>query len=349
MKIGITADLHLSGFSQDIVDSATNLPLRLAEKKKVCYNIIGDMKVRGCNTLIIAGDLLHNKSIIYSIAQSVLLNFIRRNIDITFIVIDGNHDLSGKGKNVVSSLECLDNEPNVIRIKKEGTISELKDFFFVPYSMEISQIIKNNGSQYLVSHFGLDEALLNSGSSIVSDVSLKDLTGRYSIAFLGHYHLPQLIESRKVRFDGASIRVCVPGSISQTDWTEKNEDKRFIIFDTETEEIESIATVGYKKHFELIITNQNKIEVINQARELKSRGDYVILKKEEEVETSEISKEFIIVDKTIKDISNRGISTSMSDLEKIRRYEEIMKVPEEDRSDTEREALDIIQSCSGQV
>lgn len=342
MKIGITADLHLSGFSQDIVDSATNLPQRLAEKKKVCYNIIEDMKSRGCNIMIIAGDLLHNKSIIYSIAQSVMLNFIRRNMDITFIIIDGNHDLSGKGKNVVSSLECLDNEPNVVRIKKEGTISELKDFFFVPYSMEISQIVKKNSSQYLVSHFGLNEALLNSGSSIISDVSLKDLTGRYNLAFLGHYHLPQSVER-------SNIKVYVPGSISQTDWTEKNEDKRFLIFDRETEEIESIPTVGYRKHFELVITNQNKIEVINQARELKSRGDYVILKKEEPVETSEISKEFIIIDKTSKDISNRGISTSMSDQEKIKRYEEIMKVDEGDREDIEKEALGVIQYCSGEV
>lgn len=343
MKIGFIADLHLSGFVNDMIESKSNLPERLNEKKVALYNAIDDLKARSCKILVIAGDLLHNKSLIYSIAQSVLLDFIRDNTDMEFIVIDGNHDLSSKGKISVSSLKCLDNEPNVIRVKSGETSSAgLKDFLFVPYSISISKDIRDHFSKYLVSHFGLNEAQLNSGSSVVSDISIRDLIGKYEYAFLGHYHRPQEIILK-------DIKLYYTGSITQSDWSEKHEDKRFLIFDTETKQVESILTRGYRKYFELEIKNENREEVIAYARELKQQGGHVILKKTEDVNTLDISKEFVVVDKVGRDISQRGITMSMSEKDKLERYMEIMKVEEEDRAEILREGLDIIQSCSGEV
>ena len=341
MKISFTADLHLSGFVSDLTDPATDLPERLSEKKKVLYSIIGEMKQRNSNTLIIAGDLLHNKSVIYSLAQSVLLDFIRENKDINFVVIDGNHDLSGKGKTVVSALKCLDSEPNIKRVQFDQVV-KAEDFVFIPYSMNLPKHIRENSGNFLVSHFGLNEALLNCGSSIVADISLKDLAGRYKYAFLGHYHTPQDI----MRED---IKLYYMGSITQTDWSEKNEEKRFLVFDTETGEVESILNKGYRKHFELMITNENKQEVLEQAREMKARGDYVILKKTEKVETSDISREFAVVDKTEKVLSSRGISMSMADRDKVVRYLEVSETPQEDREWIINEGLDIIQTCAGSI
>jgi len=45
----------------------------------------------------------------------------------------------------------------------------------------------------LISHFGLSEGMLNSGMSIISDIGLKDLRGKYELVLLGHYHKPQEI------------------------------------------------------------------------------------------------------------------------------------------------------------
>jgi DNA repair exonuclease SbcCD nuclease subunit len=341
VKITFTGDLHLSGFVSDLTDSTNDLPERLSEKKRVLYNIIEEMKKRGSNYLVIAGDLLHNKSVIYSLAQSVMLDFIRENKDIYFTVIDGNHDLSGKGKKIVSALKCLDSEPNVKRVQFDRVVWE-DDIVFIPYSMNVVKEVKENSANILVSHFGLNEAVLNCGASIVSDIALRDLSDRYNFAFLGHYHTPQEIIRE-------NIKLYYMGSITQTDWSEKNENKRFLVFDTETGEVESILTKGYKKRYELLITNENKEEVIKQARDFKANGDYVILKKTEKVETSDISKEFAVVDKTEKTLSSRGISMSMADRDKVVRYLEVSEVPQEDREWITGEALDIIQSCAGQV
>ena len=342
MKLTFTADLHLSGFVSDLTDPTTDLPERLSEKKKVLYNIIEEMKKRGSNHLVIAGDLLHNKSVIYSLAQSVLLDFIRDNRDIEFRIIDGNHDLSGKGRKIVSALKCLDLEPNVKRVQFDSIEITKEDHVYIPYSIDLVKHVRENSGNVLISHFGLNEAVLNCGASIVSDVSLKDLVGRYKYAFLAHYHTPQDI----IRED---IKLYYMGSITQTDWGEKNEEKRFLIFDTETGEVESILTKGYKKRYELLITNENKQEVLQYARELRSNGDYVILKKTEKVETSDISKEFAVIDKTEKSISARGISTSMSEKAKIERYIEVTEIPQEDREWITSEALDIVQTSAGQI
>jgi len=341
MKVTFIADLHLSGFVSDLTDPETDLPERLSEKKKVLYNIIEEMKKRASNHLVIAGDILHNKSVIYSLAQSVLLDFIRDNRDIEFRIIDGNHDLSGKGKIVVSALKCLNSEPNVDRVQFDQIV-KLEDFIFIPYSINVAKHVRENSGNTLVSHFGLNEAVLNCGSSIVSDVSIRDLAGRYKRAFLGHYHSPQDI----IKED---IELYYMGSITQNDWGEKNEEKRFLIFDTETGVVESVLTRGYKKHYEFILTNDNKKEVLEQARELRAHGDYVVLKKLEKVETSDISKEFAVIDKTEKSISARGISTSMSEKAKIERYIEVTEVPQEDREWITNEALDMVQTSAGQI
>ena len=134
----------------------------------------------------------------------------------------GNHDLSGRGKDAVSALKSLDNEPNVMRIGKTTTIGDL---FLVPYSPDMVTDIKNNKSKYLISHFGLSEGILNSGMSIVSDLSISDLDGRYRYVLLGHYHKPQSIKK-------ATIDLYYVGSPIQIDWGEKNEEKRFLVVDT---------------------------------------------------------------------------------------------------------------------
>ncbi len=334
MKFVYSADWHLSGYSQDKM--INKLPERLYEKKIVQENIGKYCITNNIKTVIVGGDILHNKNIIHSIAQSVMLDFFRSHQMLDFIVLDGNHDLSGKGEDVVSALKSLDNEPNVRRIYEPTMIENM---FIVPYSDNMIDIIKKNSSKYLISHFGLNEATFNSGVSIVSDISIKDLVGKYRYVLLGHYHKPQEI----IKDD---IEIYYTGSITQNDWGEKGEEKRFLVVDTETDSIKSVPTIGYKKFFDFQITNENKEDIIKKARQLKEEGHSVKITKKEEVNLADISEEFVVIDKTEKDITNRGVNSTMSMRDKLSRYVEINGIPEEKRDIYLQEALSIINSLS---
>jgi len=182
--------------------------------------------------------------------------------------------------------------------------------------------IKSGKAKYLISHFGLSEGILNSGMSIISDLSITDLAGRYEYVLLGHYHKPQMI-------DREDITLYYVGSPIQIDWGEKNEEKRFLIVDTETEYIESIPTTGYTKYCEYTITNEDKDEVLKVAEQLKSEGHFVKLVMEETVDTEGMD-DFILIDRRERDITNRGITTSMSMVDKLTRFLEIKEIPKDE-------------------
>lgn len=335
MRFVFSADFHLSGYAQDKIDRDTNLPERLSEIKTALFDMTDYCYKNHIYYFIIGGDILHNKSIIYTEAQSVMLNFIRSNRDLSFIVIDGNHDLSGKGNNVVSALESIDSEPNVTRLKE---FKRIDNILLVPYSTTMVEEIKGNSEDYLVAHLGLNEAVLNSGISVVSEIGIKDLVGKYKVCLFGHYHSPQDIIKD-------NIKIYYVGSPTQKDWGEKHEEKRFLDIDSISNTIISIPTKGYKKFFELKLKKDNIQEVLEEAANLKKDGHYVKIRRLEEVDTSKIDKDFTIVDDVEKDITNRGISSTMSRSEKINKFLEIKKIPKDKIELYRNCALDIMESC----
>jgi DNA repair exonuclease SbcCD nuclease subunit len=317
-----------------------NLPERLHSIKRTLYEV-GDYCVKNkIKDVVIGGDILHGKSIIYAIAQEIMIQYFEDYMDsLRFRVIDGNHDLSGKGEDVVSALRPLRHISNVSWVSYSETYHDDKnDILYVPYSTKLPSIIKDRRSKILVSHFGLSEGMLNSGMSIVSDISLKDLVGRYQLVLLGHYHKPQEI----IRDD---ISLYYAGSSVQLDWGEKNDEKRFLVVDSDTLEVESIPTSGYKKHVEIELTNDNREESFKLAEEARASGDHVKIVMKEKVDLTGISEDFNIVDKTEVDITDRGISKSMTEEDKLNRYMEIKEIPEAKREKYLKVALESIQSC----
>ena len=197
--------------------------------------------------------------------------------------------------------------------------------------------IKSGKSKILIAHLGLNEGVLNSGQSIVAELKLKDLVHRYELVLLGHYHTPQEISNE-------NIRVFYAGSLIHLDWKDKNEEKRFLVVDTDTLEVTSVPTTGYKKYIELKITRDNKQDIIQQANKLKDLGHSIHIRKDIDVDTKDIEGDFLIVDRTEKDITNRGINTSMSELEIINKYMDIKQIPKEDQEFYRVVAMDIIST-----
>ncbi len=338
MRFAFTADIHLSRYNQDKIETTTNLPERLFSIKQSLNGIIKYCEKEEINTIVIGGDLLHGKSIIYTIAQSLMLDFFRKNSHISFIIIDGNHDLSGKGKDAVSALKSLDNEPNVKRITTNSFNDISNNILYVPHSFDMINIIKNNSAKFLISHFGLDEGVLNSGISLMADIGMKDLIGKYEYVLLGHYHKPQEIINDQ-------IKIYYVGSPIHLDWGEKNEEKRFLDIDTNTGNIKSIPTEGYIRFLEYTITQENKEEIIKIAKKNKENGNYVKLIRDTAFDIDDISEEFRIIDKVEKDITNRGITTTMTQKDKLKRFLEIKEIKNEKHEQYLNIAIDIINSC----
>jgi len=337
MKFAYIADIHLSRYSQDKVEDESNLPERLHSIRRALIEVAEYCIANGIGYIIIGGDTLHGKSVIYAIAQELMLEYFEDyNKKIQFIVIDGNHDLSGKGEKVVSALRPLRNVPNVDWVRFDTTLYwDSEDILFVPYSYKLPQVIKENKAKILISHFGLSEGMLNSGMSIISDVSIKDLAGRYECVLLGHYHRPQEI----IRPD---ISIYYVGSLIQLDWGEKGDEKRFLVVDTDTMDIQSIPITQYKKHIEIELLSSNVDEALKLAKEAKESGHHVKILMKESVDLSSVKGEFNVVDKTEVDITDRGITSSMSQDDKCRKYLDIKQIPEDKREAYLQLAKDII-------
>jgi DNA repair exonuclease SbcCD nuclease subunit len=336
MKFLFTADIHLSRYGQDKIESESNLPERLHSTKEALYTMGDYCYENDIPMIIIGGDVMHNKAIIHSIAQELMLDFFDQYGDLEFIVIDGNHDLSGKGVDAISSLRSLHQVQNVTWVTKDPML--YLNVMCIPYSHDVVNQVKDSKAKVLVSHFGLSEGVLSSGISIVSDIKLKDLIGKYELVLLGHYHKPQEIITD-------NINLYYTGSPIQLDWGEKGEEKRFLVVDTDDLSVESVPTVGYKKHIELLIDNKNKDEVFKLAEEAQAAGDYVKIIKTESVDIT--SDQFTIIDKSEKDITNRGVTSSMSDKDKLQKFIEIKEVPQDKQEAYLKMGIEIIDQCEG--
>lgn len=336
MKFLFTADIHLSRYAQDKVEAESNLPERLHSIKSVMYQMGQYCMENEIRVFIIGGDIMHNKSIIYSIAQDLMIQFFDDFPELDFVVLDGNHDLSGKGKDAISSLRSLQHVDNVRWISKHSY--SFFNVLCVPYSYDVVNEVKKGKADILISHFGLSEGILNSGISIVSDIKFADLIGKYKLNLLGHYHKPQEISQ-------GACRLYYVGSPIQLDWGEKGDEKRFLIVDTDTLDVESVATSGYKKHIQLEINASNKDEILAEAKLQSDSGNLVKLVKTETVEIE--SDEFSVIDKTEKDITNRGITSTMSEEDKLERYLRIKEIPEDKIERYLNAGLGIINNCGG--
>jgi DNA repair exonuclease SbcCD nuclease subunit len=335
MKFAIIADIHLSRYSQDKIEDETHLPERLHSIKNALYEVGNYCHENDIKMIIIAGDIYHNKSIIYAIGQDIMLDFFEKYEDLEFWVLDGNHDLSGKGADAISALRPIMNCTNVEWITQSPVGNE--DFVCIPYSHDVVSQVKTNKRKILISHFGLDEGILSSGISIVADIKTSDLIGKYDLVLLGHYHKPQEI----IRDD---IKIYYVGSLIQLDWGEKNEEKRFLVVDTDTLDVQEVPITGYKKHIEIELTDENKDEVFVLAQQEKDAGNHIKIIMKEKVDIDGIKHNFNIIDKTEQDITDRGITSSMSQEDKVKKYLEIKKIPENKKDEYAKIAFELMQS-----
>ena len=238
-------DIHLSGFQSDTLDKE-GLPKRLGYIIKSLKYIVDFCKKRNIFNFDILGDVINDKSIIYTVAQDAFKEFLVGYKDCCFKIISGNHDLSSTGDLQKSAISVFSEYNNVKCIITNFEI--IDGITYIPYTNNFLDLInKVSNSNIMISHLGLNEAHLQSGLSHVDKIFIKDLS-KFKLVLLGHYHRPQQLSNDKTS-------VWYPGSLISKDWNDKNEQKRFLIYDTESLEVESIPIqCGIPEFHEYIIS-----------------------------------------------------------------------------------------------
>ena len=331
MRFISIGDLHFALYTNDKIDQTTGMSERLSNITKSLIYVLDYATENEIDVVTVNGDIIDTKSIIHSFVQSLLISIFNNYSNLEFYLITGNHDVSTQAGTGVSALEGLRSDN--VHVVTEPTW--LENMLLVPWYSGMVEHIKNNSADFLHSHFGLNEATVSSGASLVSDVKAKDLKN-YNQVILGHYHNPQSVGN-----------VTYTGSIAQLNWGEKNEEKRFLVCDSEKMEVESIPIEGYQKHFVFELNSENKSEIIEQARELQEEGHKVVLDKTESIHDSDLTQELKVNDKVERDITNRGVNLSMSEDEKMDRYLDIRGI--EDKESYLEVGREIIQEYTEDV
>jgi len=321
MKRIAIADLHFTRYKDD--QEISGLPERLHSLLSSLDYVCSFARENDIHHIDIAGDIVDDKSIIYSIAQKLLLDFFESNDDLEFRVLAGNHDMSDRTERAICALEFLRSLSNVQLIAYEPFYDEQLDILYVPDNPKMVSQIIGSKAKILISHIGLSEAQLSSGISIVSDLKLTQLKP-YEVVLLGHYHKPQELVTDYVK-------CYYVGSLIQLDWNDANDLKRFLVYDTETLEVQSVESKGYKFFVHLSLEPDNVDEIVSKAKELQSEGHHVLLIKDQNFDTSSLESDFVVVDKSEKELTDRGVSLAMTQDEILHKYCEIKEVQDINR------------------
>jgi len=319
-------DIHLSGFQSDTIDKR-GLPKRLGYIIKSLDYIVDTVNKLNIFDFDILGDVINDKSIIYTIAQDAFKDFLVRRKNCQFRIVNGNHDLSSTGDLQKSAISVFSEYPNVKCFTCGPEI--IDNITYIPFTEKFLDTIKSvSGSNILISHLGLNEAHLQSGLSKVDKISIKDLS-KFKLVLLGHYHKPQHLSN-------GITNVFYPGSLIPKDWNDKGEVKQYIIFDDETLEVaEYPINAGIPQFIELTINeDSNKAEILKQAEIAKNNGHNVrIRNKTSEVIKEEVSGGVLVLEQHDRDITDRGITISMTKEEQLKKYLLIKEIPESERSE----------------
>ena len=322
LRAGI-GDIHLSGYQSDQL-AENGLTRRLSAIMK-SLKMIGDYcRENSILHFEIWGDLINDKDLIYTVAQTVFKDFLVEYSDIEFLIISGNHDLSSTGEMQVSAISVFDGYPNVTIV---NSVLRENNRLYLAYSHNLFDILKESEpADILISHFGINEAMLQSGLSIATNVKLTDLK-KFKLVLLGHYHKPQDLNNE-------NTRLYYSGNITHLNWNDKNEQKRFIVYDDETLDVQSIPLIGLPEYREFVIKDkETAIPILEEAEKAKNEGNYVRVKKMFDEEIDVPSDLIILENQKEVDVTNRGVDLSQTTDVKLRNFMKIKEIPDDEHDE----------------
>ena len=267
----VISDLHISNAGSIINGVIGDSKVASSYAEGTYYAVINLVnaakKAKELNTyLVIAGDLMDNKRFLPQSSFTILLDAINgiRSTLVDVIIVIGNHDYEVYDREY-SWLHGLfgSRMDSGIRVVPHGTVFYHDGVAYVSHHHDRDVLRTHvydalSNEDILISHFGIDEAVLSSGYQVGGEFNASKEFSTYldnKTVILGHYHKPQSLKFGHV--DVHYIGSPVPTRIDE--WMD---DKRFLAFfvnEVGNVEIQSFETV-YRKWVEI---KYNTLEEVN--------------------------------------------------------------------------------------
>ena len=350
MKAIFTADIHLKLWS-DRDFNESGLPMKLIEIISAIKQMAEYATKHNIPMIIIGGDLNDTKGIVSVRAFVLFRKIVEEFTNIQWVILHGNHDATqGTDTQEHSAIQLLEGYSNV-QVIMDPEVLEFGDrkVLFMPHHKTIiaslEYCIENHNCDILVSHFGLDEAQLSSGISLRAGIRCNDLRS-FKLVLLGHYHKPQEINTE-------TTNIYYAGSLVPIRRDEASEEKRFLVVDTDTLEVVSVPTSGYRRYIELELdTDTDTDELISQIEKAKADGHHVVIKKrvaEIPLDLKTLSETVQVVDVFEKDITLRGITSNMDVADQLKKYLEVMGIVESECEEYLKIGVHLITCDDGSI
>lgn len=342
MKIMNLADLHFAeykDYSEDILvewdDSELkykldhngkktnsrliNLANAMIEAREYCVE-------NDIDTVIIAGDISHNRSAVPTVVQNVEYKVLEsfKLKGITLIIIKGNHDCVDNSDYSEHSLVTFQNIAKIIdkptTILRNGT-----QILCIPFSPNKSIItsaintfnpLVSTDANIIVAHLGVTGGVTGKNSYVLADQytaeELRYEDDDIDLVVLGHYHKPQIVP-------GTDKKMFYAGSPLQNNFNDEGENHGFWIFDTKSKQLDFHPLHGPKfitikndnyKDFSKEDLENNFIRIVSTIDEISQIKESIELNENVRIETQ----------KEYETEHRSDISSSMSFCETVRQY-----------------------------
>lgn len=246
MKILLFSDLHAHNFKPYATILPNGMNSRLADAVS-CINQIRSFcedPTNGIDLVLFGGDLFHVRRninvTVFNAVYDAIAKFQESGIQLA--KIHGNHDQAdrkGEQHSLHAFTEICDVFIEPCWCVFETPSGEKCNVLGIPYTENIEQlrdVVKEDPPEpdfptLMLGHFGVQGALVGADFVYINphDPTVEDLNAEaFDHVFLGHYHLHQKVADN-VHYIGAPM---------QHNWGDSGQNRGFLVYDTETKEIE---------------------------------------------------------------------------------------------------------------
>lgn len=228
MKVAIIADLHFGVKRSDLTFQESQLRFFKCQ-------FVPELKEQGVDTIVVCGDIFDTRQTVNVQTENVVIDLFKNTFkDFTVHVIVGNHDMFTTTTTEVNSLKCLDLLPNVTVYETPTDILlGGKPTLMLPWLIDdtdFDQIVLKN---YTFCFAHLEAVGFDMGGRVSENgLSMQKIISRIDHTFTGHFHT----RSNRETLDGKTF--CYVGSPYQITRIDRNQERGYIVLDTDTEEYE---------------------------------------------------------------------------------------------------------------